>query len=720
MNKYSLLKHFALPISLVSIIIMSGCDSSGSSSNGAAGQYSMNVSGANGGADAGIGSAARYIDISKYSNGDLNVLHTGSADAGFTMQSPNGNLGDVPLIITTDTTIDVFNIGNTRPAAGVAYFIQNDFRLYLSPGGGTIIGGGDAADGQIVSGIQVDNGATLTLGLAYTSYAFINIVNDVINHGSITTEDFDTLNRGDLRLYVSSYIADGGISLQGTLPGQNGGYLYFSGSTFFNSGDVSTYGANDDASNDAGDGNSIELYAGYFGQNSGDLNSSGGNASTASNMAGSAGYINISGGWGYVHNSGNLTARGGNGDLAGNGHAVFLQANSGASAELLNSGDIDTSGGTASAGNGGTAGDAGIVAYGGRLVNNAAIITRGGATTNATFNGGSAGNIEISHDESYWYDSSSPAIDTLISGNFDSRGGDAVANGSGDAGASGYIEINQNNTSEPEVNARMELLGYTDFMLNGGDGNQASTGGSFYIYQDWSDTTATHGDVLNEVTITANGGNVSSGATTAPFSASRGGYAYISTAYNNGSLNDSIKKAKNTGDFTANGGSGSVDLSSNTTTRSGNMIMYGYNGAENSGTIQISGGDDSGTDGGTTGYGGYASYIEIASDNGIAKNTGDVIASGGDGEYDGGNAGGIGIYGIDAINTGDITANGGNADATLTDSRGGNGGWIELSSPTGDASMSGTTSLTGGTGDNSLYGKDGRIMVGGFCTGPAC
>lgn len=720
MNILSLLKQLVLPVSISALVIMTGCSDS-SSSNGVAGQYSMNTSGARGGSDNGNGSSANYIDIGKFSNGALKVLSTGSADASFSMQNHTGNLGAVPLTVSSNTTIDVFTIGSTRPAAGVAYYIQNDWRLYLSPGGGTIIGGGDAEDGQIVSGLQIDSGVTLTLGLNYLSYAYINLVNDIINYGTMTTADFNALNRGALSLYCASYIASGSIDLSGTLAGQNGGGLSTGIDTFFNSGDINTSGGNDDVSNNAGNGGYINFLAYYFGQNSGNFNSSGGNASTAGNIAGAAGTISLISEWGYLHNSGDMTARGGNGDFAGNGNSVLVEAEAaGASAELLNSGDINTSGGDASAGNAGAAGNASLYAYGGRLINNASITSRGGNTSDLASNGGTAGSINIYHAEGHWFNAFSPATETLISGNIDSRGGDAVANGTGNAGSSGSIDIYQYNFNEPEVSARMEVAGYTGFTLSGGDGNSAGSGGSVDIYQDWSDITATNGDVLNEVNITANGGNVSSGSTTTPFMAGNGGYAYIYTSSDSGSLNDTIKRAENSGDFSANGGTGSINSTSNNFAYAGSLSIYGYNGAKNSGTVDISGGADTGADGATDGYGGRGGYLNIAADNSVSRNTGDVIANGGDGEYDGGNGGSVGIYGTDAINTADISANGGNADALLTDSRGGNGGWIELSSPTGDASLSGTVSLTGGTGENSLFGLEGSTMVGGFCTGPTC
>lgn len=721
MNTYSLLKKLVLPVSMIGLMAMSGCDSSDDSdSNGVAGIYSINTSGSRGGADGGSGSNANYVEISKFSNGALKVLSTGSADASFTMLNPSGNLGATPLTVSSDTTIDALAIGNTRPAAGTAYFIQNESRLYLSPGGGTIIGGGVAADGDIVTGIQIDSTATLTLALAFSSYAYLNLVNDIINQGTITTVDVGPGSRGALQLYASSYIADGSIDLAGNTAGQDGGWLQTGFATFFNSGDINTSGANDDATNNAGDGGYINMNADYFGQNSGNFNSSGGTATTAGNSGGYANSISLYSDWGYLHNSGSLMALGGNGDFAGWGSDVTLTAYASASGELLNSGDINTSGGDAAVNNGGNAGTAQIYAYGGRLVNNAAITSRGGSTTDMASNGGSANIIGIYHQEGGFWNANTPAIETLISGNFDSRGGDAMAGGSGNAGYTDYIEMYQNNSSEPEVLTTMKLLGYTDFTLNGGDGNVAGNANTIDIYQDWSDLNATSGDVLNEANITANGGNVSSGATTAPFQAGFGGSTNIETAAWSGSFIDSTKMAKNTGNFTANGGSGSVNLTNSWSTAGGNLFVYGYNGAENTGTIIASGGSDTGIDGGITGYGGSGANFEVASDNGTSRNSGDVTTNGGDGEYIAGNAGYLGVYGTDAINSGDFTANGGNADITLTDSRGGRGGWLELSSPTGDASQSGTVSITGGSGEDSDYGKDGSTMIGGFCTGPTC
>ena len=695
-------------------LIMTGCSSSNKSSDNnstTTENYTINTSGGLGGANTGSGGSGNDVQLYKQSGtGDAEIRTSGSADASFTASTPDGNLGSNPLNITTDTSIAVVT---DEPAAGTPYLVANSSTLRISDGNGTL------NDENAVTGISVASGATLTLSLNYNtatrSYIYFN--GDVVNNGSITTEDASATSRGNLYFSMSSYIGSTGsaINTAGTGDGQNGGYVAINANySIYNHSNILTRG-NDSTASNAGDGGYVSLNANYIVQNTGDISSRGGDA--ASGNAGSGGYINLHGGYGNCFNSGDLTSIGGNGEFGGNGNYVSLEANPG---KLLNSGNIDTHGGNSTNSNGATAGAISMNASGGQLVNSGNLTASGGDSTESASNGGNGNQISL-YIGTGGIDSTRPAGDMMVSGNMDNSGGDAVASGSGNGGNGASITASIESNGYPS-NASIMLLGYTDIDTSGGDGNYGGVAGNFGIQNDYIPANSTYlpgGNVVNEANVNAHGGNVVATAVTTPANGGNGGNYNLETDYNYGYLVPELELATNSGNIDLSGGD-SLESTSNNSGRSGSFWLWGYNGATNSGTVTANGGNDAGTDGGTTGYGNYASDVQMFAELGEVNNSGNLINNGGNGEYRGGYTNGISLYGATVSNTGNLTSNGGNADANLASSRGGNGGYIELYSPEGvtGVSNSGTVSHLDGTG--TITYEVGMFISGGVCISGPC
>ena len=693
-------------------VALSGCGGGddSSSTTTTAGNYTLTAQGGLGGAGGGSGGSGEYVNLYKESGtGDIEILRTGKANASFTSQTPSANLGDNPLTFTADTTI---NVVDTEPAAGTPYLVANSTTLRISDGD-TTLNNEDA-----VTGLNIANGVTLTLALNYATYSYLNLSNDVINSGTITTEDDSATARGGLRLYPASYIgkSSSSIDTSASQDSQSGGHLIISADySIYNHGEISTFGA-DSAAGSAGDGGYVDLNSEYLTQNTGDINSYGGNATVGS--AGNGGSIDLEAYYSHLHNSGDINNSGGNGPTGGNGDDVYFYAYMG---NLLNSGDINSSGGSSSAADGGSAGDINYEVYGGKLINSGNLTAMGGDTTNSASDAGNGNNVYFYSEYGSIYEYT-PANEIVVSGNINTSGGNAVSNGTGDGGDAGYIDVEHYSYDYP-TETGISFLGYTDINTSGGDGNYGGSANGLFLYNDyvWSDTDiyVPGGNVTNEANLTAKGGNVVAIATTTPANGGSGGDFYLETEYNYGYMVPELEKVRNSGNADLSGGD-SLESTTSSTGRSGYVWFWGYNGVDNSGTIVANGGNDLGDDGGTTGYGNYANEIEFYAELGPVRNSANLTNNGGNGEYRGGRSNGIELYGPTVSNSGSLSSNGGNATVTLANSLGGSGGWIELYSPDSllGVNHSGTISHTAGIGE-SING-DGAFIKGGMCISGDC
>ena len=676
------------------------------------GIYSLNVTGGLGGADGGSGGDGSNISFYKAAGtGNVEILANGITDASFAIITPDTNLGSNPLNIAMDVTIDVFANDVEAPAEGTPYLIEEDGMLRVSDGN-AILG-----DEYPVTGISVASGVTLSFGLNFAEYARLNLDGDMSNAGIITTNDIDDHNRGGLRIYPASYVGQegGSINTAGTQDGQNGGAVLISANySIYNHGVINTRGA-DSADDHAAAGGYVEFYADYLVQNTGDIDSSGGNASNGD--AGHGGNVELATDFGNMYNSGNLMNRGGNGQLGGDSGRVNLYA----AGDLLNSGDIDAQGGASSADDGGNGNNIEIYAYGSKLVNSGDILAMGGDTTDMDSSGGDGGELYV-YAEYGPINRDASAGGLFVSANIDLSGGDAVATGYGDGGAGGSIDAQVYGSNFPSE-VRLAFLGYTDIDTSGGDANFGGTAGNVLVFNDSVKANAgvyvPSGNVTNEANIVARGGNVVETAMTTPAEGGSGGDFNLETEYDYGYISPDLEITTNKGNVDLSGGN-SLESEMNESSRSGSVLFWGYNGVSNTGNIIANGGDDLGTDGDVTGYGGYANDVEMYTELGLISNSGNITNNGGAGEYRGARSDGVDLYGVTVSNSGEISSNGGNADATLEGSMGGSGGWVEFFSPAGVAGVtnSGTVSHSAGTGE--VMSDDGAFVRGGMCVSGNC
>ncbi len=712
---YQIKQAILISAAAISAIALVGCSSSSSDSpsdsntiDNPIGTFTINTSGGLGGSDGGIGGNGQSVSLSKTSGiGNAEVLASGQADASFEVITPSANLGENPLEITADTTIVV---ATEEPSTGTPYLTTSNSYLRISDGNGTL------NDETPVTGLSIATDTTLTFDLNYTNYASLRLNNDILNSGTITTSDNIDSSRGSLQINSSSYVgtSSSSITTAGSTDGQNAGYInLYTNYSIYNHGNIHAWGG-DGITGAAGQGGAVDLTAQFNIQNSATIDNHGGDSSTGA--GGSAADINIGTGYGTINLSGSLISYGGSGASAGNGgNFEFYNEGSGS---ILTSTYMDTHGGSSSNGNGGQGGQIELGAYGGELINSGDMLTAGGNTTEASMDAGDGGNVYFYSSTGYAYPDEAgplPAGSILISGNINTSGGNAMASGSGTGGDGGNISAEISSYSYPS-DSRLAFLGYTSIDTSGGDGNYGGNANAFVVNNNSSrlpgGTYLPSGNIVNEADLIASGGNAVSTSTTFPATAGNGGSFILETGYSYGFLNPALEKTSNNGNINLSSGD---SFDSTSSASSGYTWLWGYNGVTNTGSIIATGGDDLGTDGGTTGYGSRANNIEIYTNLGAVINEAPLNVSGGNGEYRGGDASSIDIYGTTINNTANLVANGGHSDNTLAGSRGGYGGYIELASPDGIQAITHTGTVSVASGDGETSGIDGTFISGGMC-----
>lgn len=750
-TKLSTQKKLLITACAAGVLMMGGC-SDGKNKTVAppasTNLYSINASGGIGGSDGGTGGDADFFQVEKYNFGDIVITNKVDVSestptkeyeepvvsiidySAFTPRNLTGlgSAGAVPMMVTADTDLStVLTTGDAKPAAGTFYQVLGNSNIFVSDGSTiTTV----PTDDDVVTGINIASGATLTLGLNLTgpNRTVVNLVNDLVNHGVLTKAEDSATVRGDLFLNIASYIATGDINNQGTQDAQDGGRVYISANySVFNQGNINSSGANSAAAaTDAGDGDVIEFAAEII-ENTGNLTAIGGSASDgAGGNAGS--YIGLYANWGNAFTSGTLDIHGGTGTTGGGdgGYIEVYAESTGDMGEMKVSGTLSTYGGDASGGDAGNADYVYFYPEGADISSSATINAYGGSTTDAAGNGGDGGYYEIYSEGDDPFNNADDVVapgDVRVTGNINTSGGNAVATGTGNGGNAGYVYTYSYSDDQPEIESIVKFMGYSGINVSGGNGNNGGDGDSFelYAYHEFSgsDVYFARSSVYNDLPIDATGGDVVATDPAVAASAGRGGSVNLETPYYQGALSPDSFMVVNSGNIDASAGSGSINNPNTSTSRGGSVYMWGYNGVENTGNLSTNGGSDVATDGGTDGFGGSARDVEMYSDRGAVDNSGNIAINGGNGEYQGGNSDGAYMYGASVINTGNISANGGNATATLAGSEGGNGGYIELHSPDyTQSSNSGTVSHTGGTGETA--GDDGALVVAGLCTGGGC
>lgn len=686
----------------------------------AAGGMTVKLQGGIGGNGAGNygGSGDDFYLYKEAGSGDLKVLKTGAANAAFGGMTFTPSFGAVKATVSATTTVSVLaDCLATPPAANELYQVVNNSNLYKSNGATS------ACDAEeVVTGLDVASGATLTLGTNYdgATRARLDLDADIRNRGKITVANASPTQRGHIALRSSSYIGSGKIETNGTAEGQNGGSIEVDADyAMINSGALNASG-DDSTTVAAGNAGSIELRGEYYTQNRGSLTARGGNTTFLGAAGGDADYIELYSDWGPVFNSGAIDGRGGEGATGGDGADVYFEADLG---KLFNSGKIRVYGANSKVGNGGNGGYVDFYAYGGEIRNSGDVLAWGGDTTDAAGSGGNGDQLYVYTDYS-GLEEYTPAGDIYWSGQIDLSGGDAVATGTGNGGSAGdvYAEIDG---SDVNLKSKMVFLGYSKIQASGGDGDNGGSAGDYelynydgYVYGD-EYAPAPGGSVISQAAVVANGGNARATGAGATGLGGRGGYIGLETDYYpTAQLVPTSQKVSQTGNVSLTGGTGRNQTSQWNNYSNGGWL-WGYNGASITGTFNSDGGDDIGTTPGAFGYGGYAYGLYVYSELGQSKVNGNVSSNGGDGKYVGAGSDGMSIYGNTVNVASTIKANGGNANPLEAGSQGGNGGYIELKATRpGSSTVTGSATYAGGTG--ATKGNEGAYMRLISCAGAGC
>jgi hypothetical protein len=633
-------------------------------------------------------------------------------DGSYYISDATGN-NDLLMATGDDTTAD-------SAPAGTVYLETTNSSISVSDGDTS------TTDTQ-ATGLVVNKGVTLTVPQNNNSSttAYIWVDNSIVNKGTITSTDDSTSDRSNLDLGAANYYGAPGSSIDtsGYDDVRNAGYIDLDfWTSFVSSSDLNSSGVTD-STGDAGSADSIHIYSGYATENNGNILAMGADGGVGS--SGSDGdSVDIESYYGVIHNSGAINTSGGNGTSGGSAGQIYLYGNNGYSNPLRNSGDLTANGGDslAAASSGGSGGWIGLYNYAADLISSGDISNHGGDATVAGSSGGDGGDIDIEAETGSiawgWGSEESPAGNIIISGNIDSSGGSALATSSDDGGNGGFLDIRTNNDDDVVGDEGIQLLGYASITTRGGDGNYAGDGDTIDMdsYYGWDNRLYMYlqGSVLNEADLTTSGGDApaTSTADNLTSSSAQGGDVWLATGDTYGYAPGDTT-VTNLGNIDTSGGSTFNKTSTNSD--SGAIDMFGYAGVTNRGNLNTSGATDIATDGGTDGYGGLASYVELYAEGPVVS-MGDITSNGGDGEYRGARGYGTWMFGSTMTVSGVISANGGNADATLAGSVGGDGNdtYIIPVEAKG-SSITATFSYAGGTGTTA--GDDSYAVVAGACQG---
>lgn len=709
-------KALAAAIAVATALTLTACG--GSSGGGGGGTLKM--AGGLGGADGGTGGDGDYFETYLYSGGDIILGGGPAADTGFTPTNLNSiptELGENPLIVTSDLTLAYVAAFGSKPAAGT-YYLSGDggggYEIRLSDGDTAAFNAG-----EIVSGVEIARGATLTLSPnSGGTMAWISPDYDVIVKGTLATAELNATDVANLRVDANSVLVhrSGVITTAGVQAGQNSGYMdIYPDYSFINQGQVLSHGADNDAG-DAGDGDSQYVYADYYFENTGTMDAHGGDSETG--FGGDAGYIDVYANYGDCVSSGNVYAHGGFGELGGgDGDDVYFYAYSVGDVKL--SGTVTFYGGDAGAGVGADGGDADYIefySYGGGIYSNATLKGWGGSTASADGDGGDGGYIDVYNYEGGHYETS-PPMGVNFAGSINMNGGNALATGTGDGGDadSFYVYVADEPTGRQDV-----AFHFGKIDMNGGDGNYGGDGGDLYVYNNEEYSSAL--DVYfpsgtNDIrwTTMMNGGDVVRTATGNGYGG-EGGQFYIESDYYEASATPEAGLVKVSGNIEMSGGE-SLNSTSTSDADADYGWLWGYNGVTFA-NITARGGNDRATDGGTDGYGGDGAYVEIYSELGDIRG-GRVDISAGNGEYQGGYADYFASEGH--MMRYSLVANGGNADPDLAGSTGGDVDDVYIWSQQGNPGVSGVSvTRKAGTGETAGDEDSYYMILGSTCTGLDC
>jgi len=523
----------------------------------------------------GNGGDGGRFEIYAYAGGDIRVLDYGTIDTSFSAPTTLPELGENVRTIAADMTLlptDTYTIlGDDGLTVATGLHVLAGVTLTLRPNfdqgsDGTLdearidFDDGVIIDGTIATGpvepgpvpsqvvgppdttdldFDADNylitatgmvdtrGANGAAGEAGGNAGDINFDSDgtIISHGTMVAYggngtdggdggdlDFDSSNYAVYNLGpVSTY---GGTGSTGT--GGDGGYIDMdtndNGGGVRNSGTLISRGG--DGATAGGDAGDVDLSGDYMGEfvNSGDVDSSGGNATMDGN-GGEGGYIYFYAGSSHMRVTGNLVSRGGSGAGAGDGGdgdyiELYLNDDDYIEGEYSVEGmfvgvNMDARGGNGA--NGGDGGDVNIypdqdTLYlpAGQPTILAGYARIDGSGGNGTVNGGSAykSTNYIYNDGAESYGGEYYVGDIEVRVPMDFSGGNG---GTGSGGAGADLEIdNYYFDGTPLFGRVVHNVGDVD-LSGGSGGTTGGQGGDFYMYDFYG--------VINEGDVDTSGGN---------------------------------------------------------------------------------------------------------------------------------------------------------------------------------------------------------------------
>ncbi len=703
-------RFYRLPglLLLAGLFLLTACSSSSSGGGG----NEILLSGGSGGHEANGqgGQGGQLAVLQEAGESDIVISRSGRADASFSDVSLALHFGDNPLMVTSDLTVPVVDVAANKPAIGVPYLRDGMAEMRISDGDT-----GAFNVEELVTGLRVESGVTLTLELNQGAAASFEFDHDLENLGTITVEDDSLDDRGSLTMSIGAYLGRGMLDTSGVLDGQNAGNITVEARVIRNRGLIQARGA-DHPTNGAGNGGNIELAGFVDVRNRGDLDARGGES--GSDAGGNGGNIALEAGFGPVFNSGDLNGSGGVGVQGGNAGGVAMATEI---ADVRNSGEIRFAGG-AGEDTGGAGGFFEGVAAGGSIVNDARVILRGGDATVADGNGGNGGAAFFVAVTGFGFSGPIAAGDVMVSGRLDVAGGDSAEAGEGAGGNAGLIQVILDSDGAP-MGQQVSLLGYRALQIQGGDAGEAGgNGGALFLQNVPTESIPANMDVASggaviEPDVLLHGGSIVAGG--AGGQGGNGGVLFAEL----GSDDPNVGAARGTARFQVHR---DIDLRSgesdgaSAAAPAGVMEVEAYDGFEFGGAVLADGRPDrseQATPG--TGFGGIGGEIIALGAREASRLDGNGSVAGGDGESAGGDAGIFVLVGEEVTARRALDASGGSADPDLTGSAGGDGGLIEMIAVgNGPATHAGSRDISGGGGDTP--GEDGTYSVGGECEGDDC
>lgn len=704
---------------LLTVVIASamvvGCSSGGGGAASSSSTTKINLSGGTGGSDVeGLDTLNRSgaggeMAISHDAGGDILIYKNApeyEEPAPYSRTAITPDLGDTPLLVTSDLTIPFLD---TEPEEGTAYLADADDPqegIFISDGDGNL-----AEEEERVSGVRVAKGATLRFEAQteFSGTVDVNLTNDFELAGrlestayrlNINAENFIGRRSGHIdlegteaspsgRLLIveaEKIINEAEINANGVTgesgQGGRGGYVIL-GSTSAEPGpgvenlaSISATGADRTAAgSEGGEGGLIAFStqtATLF--NSGELNANGGNHTGEGGEGGKGGIVSYEA-EGSLYNTGDLHANGGDGPEGGEGGTIYMDAEQDPDEVVyLRKNKLNANGGAGLNGEGGEGGYIRIGAEGSPLYLNGTFSLAGG-DGGGSGEGGEGGVLAVLNTASNLADST---VSIVLSGPIDASGGDAARDSAAAGGEGGQIAVTLNDEDDIDVQNDIILV-YDALVATGGAGIPGGHGGGFYVVnaEPEARTPLSGGAIVNEMDINVSGGDLLSSSGISA-TAVGGDFGNVQFATEDTIIFDALEKSiHNTGRIVANEGDGFNQNAIRLFEDSYNVSFTAYQDVLNEGPISSNGSNDVSSSDTARGWG--AGRVTMESKTGEVVNTGRVSLKGGSGRLNGGSGGEFFVnIATDSTATmnGAIIATGGDANSRLEGSRGGNGGTI--------------------------------------------